>query len=64
MLVVLVVNMTVRVGELLVLVFVLVTLRQVQVDSQGHERAGHEQPRRDGFVEHEHGKDAAKERRE
>src|SRR5215813_7538684 len=46
MLVVLIVNVTVLVGELLVLVLVLVTLRQVQVHSEGHEGAGHEQDRK------------------
>src|SRR5215510_760404 len=61
MLVMLVVNVPVLVGELLVLVFVLVTLCQVQVNAQRHERTGHEQPRRDGFVEHENRKDPAEE---
>src|SRR5215467_12311671 len=61
MLMVLIVNVTVLVGQRLVFVFVLVTLRQVQVDPQRHERASHEQPRRDRFVEHEDGQDAAEE---
>ena len=57
----LVVNVPVLVGELLVLVFVLVTLCQVQVDTQRHECTGHEQPRRDGLVEHENRQDPAEE---
>ena len=57
----LVVNVPVLVGELLVLVLVLVTLCQVQVDAYCHERAGHEQPRRDGFAKDENRKDPAEE---
>jgi len=61
MLVMLVVNVPMLVGELLVLVFVLVTLCQVQVDAERHECTGHEQSRRDGFVEHENRQDPAEE---
>src|SRR5215510_6596549 len=64
MLVMLVVSVSVLMGEPLVLVFVLVALCQVQEDAQRHERTGHEQPRRDGFVEHENREDSAEERGE